>query len=63
MVEAEHLVEGPVDVSSQEGHLVVNPIHGVARYPPSGGTSTVCSAPHAGQVTASSAGVRPLILL
>ena len=63
MVETHHLVEGPVDMASQVGHLVVNPFHGVAGYPPSGGTSTVCSAPHCGQVTASSDGARPLIRL
>lgn len=63
MVEAHYLVEGPVDMASQVGHLVVNPFHGVAGYPPSGGTSTVCSPPHCGQVTASSDGARPLIRL
>ena len=63
VVKPQQLFEGPVDVPTKEGHLVVNPIHGVARYPPSGGTSTVCSAPHCGQVTASSDGARPLIRL
>ena len=33
-----------MDVPSEECHLVVNPVHGVARYRPSGDTSTVCSA-------------------
>lgn len=63
MIKAEQFFEGPGDVPSQEGHLVVNPVHGVAGYPPSGGTSTVCSAPQSGQVTASRDGVRPLIRL
>ena len=42
MIEAEHFVEGPVDVPSEKGHLVLDLVHGVADYPPNNGTSTSC---------------------
>ena len=45
VVQAQHLGEGPVHVSSEKGCLLVDPVQGVARYPPSSGTSTSCVPP------------------
>lgn len=63
VVEGEHLGEGPVRVPAEEGCLPVNPVQGVAGYPPSRGTSTSCGSWQCGHTTASTCGVSPLIRL
>jgi hypothetical protein len=63
VVEAEHLGQGPVDVSSEIGRLLPDPVQGVAGYSPGGGSSTSCGRPQCGHSTASVRAVRPLIRL
>ena len=63
MIEAQHLRQGPVHVSSQKGCLLVNPVQGVARYPPSSGTSASWLRPQCGHSTVIVRGVSPFTRL
>lgn len=40
VIEVHHFREGPMDVTPEKGYLLVDPVQGVAGYPPNGGTST-----------------------
>jgi hypothetical protein len=63
VVEVEHLGQGPVDVSSEKGRLLMNPIQGVANYSPNKVTSTSLCCPQCGQVKGTVRELRPLIRL
>lgn len=63
MVEGEHLVQGPMNVPTEKGHLVLDQVHGVAGYPPSSGTSTSVVPPQCPHRAATTRGDNPLIRL
>ena len=63
VIQGQQLGQGPVQVPAQVGHLVMNPVHGVAGYPPGGGITTSCCRPQCTQSTRTEAGARPLIWL
>ena len=60
VVKAQHFSQGPVHVSSEEGCLLVDPVQGVADYPPSSGTSISLACPQCGQASVAVRGPSPL---
>jgi len=60
VVEAQHLGQGPVRMSAEEGCLLVDPVQGVAGYPPSSGTSISLARPQCGHSSVAVRGPSPL---